>query len=72
MQVQAEESMALRAVDLVADDVAAETSMSTLLAAWSSSLWPRLLAPRLFAGASSLILVAMVSSLPEDPPREYS
>ncbi|KAE9273012.1 hypothetical protein PF008_g29951 [Phytophthora fragariae] len=77
MQVQAEESMALRAVDLVADDVAAETSMLTLLAAWSSSLWPRLLAPRLFtsrlfAGASSLMLVAMVSSLPEDSPREYS
>ncbi|KAE8875195.1 hypothetical protein PF005_g21150 [Phytophthora fragariae] len=74
--------MALRAADLVADDVTVETSMSTLLAAWSSSLWSLLFAPRLFAsrlftlrlfaGTSWLMPVAMVSSLPEDPRREYS
>ncbi|KAE8895916.1 hypothetical protein PF003_g19971 [Phytophthora fragariae] len=33
MQVQAEGSMALRAADLVADDVAVDMSMSTLQAA---------------------------------------
>ncbi|KAE9259862.1 hypothetical protein PF001_g32908 [Phytophthora fragariae] len=31
-----------------------------------------LFAPRLFAGTSWLMPVAMVSSLPEDPRREYS
>ncbi|KAE8906010.1 hypothetical protein PF007_g1013 [Phytophthora fragariae] len=77
MQVQAEGIMALRATDLVADDVAVETSMSTLLAAWSSSLWSRLFAPRLFAsrlfaGASSLMAVAMASSLLRDSCRAYS
>ncbi|KAE9074189.1 hypothetical protein PF007_g25513 [Phytophthora fragariae] len=74
--------MALRAADLVANDVAVETSMSTLLAAWSSMLWSRLLAPRLFAsrlftsrpfaGTSWLMSVTMVSPLPEDSRREYS
>ncbi|KAE8888072.1 hypothetical protein PF003_g27817 [Phytophthora fragariae] len=64
--------MALRAGGLVADDVAVETSMSILQAAWSSSLWSRLLAPRLFAGTSWLMLVAMVSSLLGDSRREYS
>ncbi|KAE9214610.1 hypothetical protein PF005_g9764 [Phytophthora fragariae] len=69
--------MALRAAGLVADDVAAETSMSTHLAAWSSSLWSRLLAPRLFtsrlfAGASSLMLVEMMSSLPGVSRSQYS
>ncbi|KAE9330731.1 hypothetical protein PF008_g15673 [Phytophthora fragariae] len=74
--------MALRAADLVVDDVTVETSMSTLLAAWSSSLWSLLFAPllfasrlftsRLFAGTSWLMPVAMVSSLPEDLRRKYS
>ncbi|KAE9018052.1 hypothetical protein PR001_g2659 [Phytophthora rubi] len=59
--------MALRAADLVADDVAVETSMSTLMAAWS-----QLLAPRLFAGASSLMPVAMASALLMDSYRGYS
>ncbi|KAE9161817.1 hypothetical protein PF005_g31090 [Phytophthora fragariae] len=76
-QVQDDGSMALRAADLVADDVTVETSMSALLAAWSSSLWSllfasRLFTSRLFAGTSWLMPVAMVSSLPEDPRREYS
>ncbi|KAE8981158.1 hypothetical protein PF005_g23309 [Phytophthora fragariae] len=71
IQVQAEGSMALRAADLVADDVVVETSMSTLLVAWSSSLRSRLLAPRLFAsrlftsrlfvGGSSVMPVPMAS-----------
>ncbi|KAE9333234.1 hypothetical protein PF008_g14552 [Phytophthora fragariae] len=64
--------MALRAAGLVADDVAVETSMSTLMAAWSSSLWSQLLAPRLFAGASSLMPVAMASALLMDSYRGYS
>ncbi|KAE9013009.1 hypothetical protein PF007_g9599 [Phytophthora fragariae] len=58
--------MALRAAGLVADDVIVETSMSTLLAAWSSSLRSRLLASRLFtsrlfAGGSSVMPVPMAS-----------
>ncbi|KAE8960470.1 hypothetical protein PR002_g30203 [Phytophthora rubi] len=72
MQVQAEASMALRATGLVADDMPVETPMSTLLAAWLSLLWSRQFTPRLFAGTSSLILIAMVSSLLGDPRREYS
>ncbi|KAE8889249.1 hypothetical protein PF003_g26699 [Phytophthora fragariae] len=64
--------MAQRAADFVADDVAVETSMSTLPAAWSSSLWSRPLAPRLFAGASSLMAVAIASTLLRDSCRGYS
>ncbi|KAE8995439.1 hypothetical protein PF011_g16327 [Phytophthora fragariae] len=76
-QVQAGGRIALRSADLLADVVAVETSMSTLLAAWSSSLWSRLFAPRLFtsrlfAGASSLMAVGMASSLLRDSCRGYS
>ncbi|KAE9323532.1 hypothetical protein PF008_g17322 [Phytophthora fragariae] len=76
-QVQAGGRIALRSADLLADVVAVETSMSTLLAAWSSSLWSRLFAPRLFtsrlfAGASSLMAVGMASLLLRDSCRGYS
>ncbi|KAE8980404.1 hypothetical protein PR003_g11502 [Phytophthora rubi] len=71
-QVQAGGRIALRAADLLADVVAVETSMSTLLAAWSSSLWSRLFTSRLFAGALSLMAVGMASSLLRDSCRGYS
>ncbi|KAE8896992.1 hypothetical protein PF005_g4902 [Phytophthora fragariae] len=72
MQVQAEGGMALRAVDLVADDVVVEMSMSTLLAVGSSSLWSRLYAPRLFDETTWLMLIAMASLLPGDSRPEFS